>query len=95
MLAGALFNRAVDIFRRLVDLQADGVTIESDLARALSGADVLIDFTRPEVQRLLLLVRAIAEPLSARIEMDQEAVGTQRLRLRWPVHSGRVEQEGV
>lgn len=30
MLAGALFNRAVDIFRRLVDLQADGVTIESD-----------------------------------------------------------------
>lgn len=30
MLAGALFNRAVDIFRHLVDLQADGVAIESD-----------------------------------------------------------------
>jgi hypothetical protein len=30
MLAGALFNRATDIFRRLVDLQADGVEIRSD-----------------------------------------------------------------
>lgn len=30
MLAGALFNRAVDIFRRLVELQSDGVAIESD-----------------------------------------------------------------
>lgn len=30
MLAGALFNRATDIFRKLVDLQADGVEIQSD-----------------------------------------------------------------
>jgi hypothetical protein len=30
MLAGALFNRATDIFRRLVELQADGVEIRSD-----------------------------------------------------------------
>ena len=30
MLAGALFNRATDIFRRLVDLQADGVEIQPD-----------------------------------------------------------------
>ncbi len=30
MLAGALFNRATDIFRRLVDLQTDGVQINSD-----------------------------------------------------------------
>jgi hypothetical protein len=30
MLAGALFNRANDIFRRLVDLQTDGVEISSD-----------------------------------------------------------------
>lgn len=30
MLAGALFNRATDIFRRLVDLQADGIEIPSD-----------------------------------------------------------------
>ena len=29
MLAGALFNRATDIFRKLVELQADGVEIES------------------------------------------------------------------
>lgn len=30
MLAGALFNRAIDIFRRLVELQSDGVAIGSD-----------------------------------------------------------------
>jgi len=30
MLAGALFNRAMDIFRHLVELQADGVEILSD-----------------------------------------------------------------
>jgi hypothetical protein len=30
MLAGALFNRATDIFRKLVDLQADGIEIGSD-----------------------------------------------------------------
>lgn len=30
MLAGALFNRAADIFRRLVELQADGVEVQSD-----------------------------------------------------------------
>lgn len=30
MLAGALFNRAADIFRRLVELQADGVDVQSD-----------------------------------------------------------------
>ena len=29
MLAGALFNRATDIFRKLVELQADGVEIQS------------------------------------------------------------------
>lgn len=56
---------------------------------------VPLDFNCPKVQRLLLLVRAIVEPLSAGIEMDQEAVGKQRLILRWPVHSGRAEQEGV
>lgn len=30
MLAGALVNRATDIFRRLVDLQSDGVEVRSD-----------------------------------------------------------------
>lgn len=30
MLAGALFNRATDIFRKLVELQADGVEVRSD-----------------------------------------------------------------
>lgn len=32
MLAGALFNRATDMFRKLVELQAMGVTIEADNA---------------------------------------------------------------
>ncbi|MCB1966944.1 hypothetical protein [Accumulibacter sp.] len=32
MLAGALFNRAIDIFRRLVELQTDGIEIRSDNA---------------------------------------------------------------
>ena len=32
MLAGALFNRATDIFTKLVDLQALGVEISSDNA---------------------------------------------------------------
>lgn len=30
MLAGALFNRATDIFRKLVELQADGIEVRSD-----------------------------------------------------------------
>ncbi len=30
MLAGALFNRAADIFRKLVELQADGVEVRTD-----------------------------------------------------------------
>jgi len=30
MLAGALFNRATDIFRKLVELQSDGIQIQSD-----------------------------------------------------------------
>ncbi|MGB7500956.1 MAG: hypothetical protein WBM25_01015 [Azonexus sp.] len=30
MLAGAMFNRATDIFRKLVELQADGIEIRSD-----------------------------------------------------------------
>lgn len=30
MLAGALFNRATDIFRKLVELQAEGIEIQSD-----------------------------------------------------------------
>ena len=30
MLAGALFNRATDIFKKLVDLQADGIEVGSD-----------------------------------------------------------------
>jgi hypothetical protein len=43
MLAGALFNRATDIFRRLVELQADGIEIGSDDALMRECGQCLLD----------------------------------------------------
>jgi hypothetical protein len=43
MLAGAYFNRATDIFRRLVELQADGVEIHSDDALMRECGKCLLD----------------------------------------------------
>ncbi|WP_301102783.1 hypothetical protein [Propionivibrio sp.] len=43
MLAGALFNRATDIFRKLVDLQSDGVQINSDDALMRECGQCLLD----------------------------------------------------
>jgi hypothetical protein len=43
MLAGALFNRATDIFRKLVELQADGVEIRSDDALMRECGKCLLD----------------------------------------------------
>ena len=43
MLAGSLFNRATDIFRRLVELQADGVEIHSDDALMRECGQCLLD----------------------------------------------------
>jgi hypothetical protein len=43
MLAGALFNRATDIFRRLVELQADGIEIASDDALMRECGQCLLD----------------------------------------------------
>ncbi len=43
MLAGALFNRATDIFRRLVELQSDGVEIHSDDALMRECGQCLLD----------------------------------------------------
>jgi len=43
MLAGALFNRATDIFRKLVELQADGVEIHSDDALMRECGQCLLD----------------------------------------------------
>lgn len=43
MLAGAYFNRATDIFRRLVELQADGVEIRSDDALMRECGQCLLD----------------------------------------------------
>ena len=43
MLAGAYFNRATDIFRKLVELQADGVEIRSDDALMRECGKCLLD----------------------------------------------------
>ncbi len=43
MLAGSLFNRAADIFRRLVELQADGIEIRSDDALMRECGQCLMD----------------------------------------------------
>ncbi len=43
MLAGAYFNRAADIFRRLVELQADGIEIRSDDALMRECGRCLLD----------------------------------------------------
>jgi len=43
MLAGAYFNRATDIFRRLVELQGDGIEIRSDDALMRECGQCLLD----------------------------------------------------
>ncbi len=43
MLAGALFNRATDIFRKLVELQAEGIEIHSDDALMRECGQCLLD----------------------------------------------------
>ena len=43
MLAGAYFNRATDIFRKLVELQADGIEINSDDALMRECGQCLLD----------------------------------------------------
>ena len=43
MLAGAYFNRATDIFRRLVELQGDGIEIRSDNALMRKCGQCLLD----------------------------------------------------
>ena len=43
MLAGALFNRATDIFRKLVELQADGIEVPSDDALMRECGQCLLD----------------------------------------------------
>jgi hypothetical protein len=52
MLAGALFNRATDIFTKLVELQAEGVEISSDDALMKECGQCLIDAM--ELGRLVL-----------------------------------------
>jgi signal transduction histidine kinase len=48
----------------------------------------VLDFTRPEVQRSLLLCRAIVEPLQGRLAFDQADDGTLRIKLGLPSDAG-------
>ncbi len=52
MLAGALFNRAADIFRRLVELQVDGVDVRSDYPLVQECGNCLMEAL--ELGRLVL-----------------------------------------
>lgn len=47
-----------------------------------------LDFTRAEVQRVLLLCRAMVEPLGARLALDQARPAQLHIKLCWPVDPG-------
>lgn len=47
-----------------------------------------LDFSRAEVQRCLLLVRAIVEPLQGQLALGQAEAGQQRIKLLLPVDAG-------
>ncbi|MFZ2650167.1 MAG: HAMP domain-containing protein [Burkholderiaceae bacterium] len=49
---------------------------------------VRLDFTRAEVQRALLLSRAMIEPLGGRLAFDQDETPSLRIKLVWPVDPG-------
>jgi hypothetical protein len=45
-------------------------------------------FDRAEVQRALLLSRAMVEPLGARLALDQAGPALLHIKLAWPAESG-------
>lgn len=49
-----------------------------------------LDFNAPEVQRTLLLCRAIIEPLGARLAFRQEGGPLLHIKLRWPAETGKA-----
>lgn len=49
---------------------------------------VALDFTQPEVQRQLLLTRAMVEPLGGRLAFGQDPHPMLRIKLAWPADSG-------
>lgn len=48
---------------------------------------VALDFTQPEVQRQLLLSRAMVEPLRGRLAFDQDPMPMLRIKLAWPTNA--------
>lgn len=64
-------------------LEADGQALAVQVLLAPS-----LDFTRPEVQRSLLLARAIIEPLRGRLALGQVGDGRQRIKLTLPADPG-------
>lgn len=62
--------------------------IESDSVAVLMLLSPALDFTRGDVQRGLLLVRATIEPLRGQLALGQSEDGRQRIKLSLPVESG-------
>ncbi|MBP6541342.1 MAG: HAMP domain-containing protein [Piscinibacter sp.] len=65
-------------------------------SRAPLGVEVLLefpvrlDFTRADVQRVLLLSRAMIEPLGARLAFGQDSGPLLRIKLAWPADSAKA-----
>jgi two-component system, NtrC family, sensor kinase len=51
---------------------------------------VRLDFSRADVQRVLLLSRAMIEPLGARLAFGQDADPLLRIKLAWPAEPGKA-----
>jgi two-component system, NtrC family, sensor kinase len=53
----------------------------------------VLDFTRPELQRALLICRALIEPQGGRLELSQDDDTLLRVELRLPAESPAPIQE--
>lgn len=75
---------------------AAGAAVQVRTQRAGAAVEVLLefparlDFGRAEVQRTLLLSRAIIEPLGARLAFRQEHGPCLQIKLAWPAGSGKA-----
>ncbi len=76
--------------------QAKGRTARVRTCRGEGVVEVLLefparlDFTRPEVQRTLLLSRALVEPLGARLAFRQAHGPALHIKLAWPAETGKA-----
>ena len=89
-----LLGRFLGTMIRLANANAGAVRVLTRHAGA--AAEVLLefparlDFGRAEVQRSLLLSRAIIEPLGARLAFRQEHGPRLQIKLAWPAGSGKA-----